>query len=135
MDQDRSAIVEELETKLDAGETLILPVTTIIEAGNHIRHIDNGKARKSCAERFTQVLLATSAGKLPWKLHQYTWGPEMLQALAAGGNTGMTFVQHAVGGIGCGDLCILCERDLYAQRSLKQNVQVWTIDETLLSHC
>ena len=37
-------------------------------------------------------------------------------------------------GLGCGDLCILAERDFYKQRTKLREVKIWTIDAQLAAH-
>lgn len=134
MDQDRAAVQAEMRRRAERGETFILPVTTVIETGNHIRHIDNGDYRRKTAQRFATLLENTITDKAPWSLHILSWSPEFLSDLLAGAGTGIRFVEHAQAGLGCGDLCILCERNTYQARSGITEVTVWTLDGPLAAH-
>ncbi|OEV00701.1 MULTISPECIES: hypothetical protein [Streptomyces] len=50
---------------------LILPVTAVLETGNHVARIANGHARRLCAERFSATLRMVVERKAPWTLdHQ-----------------------------------------------------------------
>ena len=49
--------------------TLILPLATIIETGNHIAHISNGDERRKRATIFAQYLEKTAKGEAPWEYY------------------------------------------------------------------
>ncbi|MFJ8843469.1 hypothetical protein ACIRFF_11250 [Streptomyces cyaneofuscatus] len=52
--QDREQVIDELKRKRERRETdLLLPVTAIIETGNHIAQVSDGRARRSYAWRRT----------------------------------------------------------------------------------
>ena len=44
--QDMEIVKNEFNKAIETGDTLILPVSTIIESGNHIAHIGNGSIRR-----------------------------------------------------------------------------------------
>lgn len=132
-DQERRKVLEEYKVKAKS-EALILPISSIIETGNHISHVANGHERRVAAETFTSMLRLTIAQEAPWKLHEFLWGRSLIEHLLMGANTGITLVEHAVNGFGCGDLCILCEKKTYMERTKIKNVQVWTKDKLLGSH-
>jgi hypothetical protein len=116
-----------------SGEVLILPITTVVETGNFIGRLDGGERRRT-AQKFDQVLRLVIAGKAPWKLHQLAWDADFLQRFLDGAGTGSTMVQHAVAGVGGGDLCILTERDSYQRRTGAALVTIWTHDARLAAH-
>ena len=125
----------ELNSLIARGTVMVLPIATIIETGNHIAHVGDGAARRTCAERFCELLEATAAGTLPWVLHQVAWDAQMLRTLCAGTPTTGAFVDLAGAGVlGAGDLCILAERELYRSRTSGVEVGVWTHDERLAAY-
>lgn len=139
--QKRDETRAELEQLLDNGHTLVLPITTVIETGNHIAQIavGHGAARRDCAERYVRLLRAIAAEKLRgWVLHAVAWDERMLTKLCDGVSlpgakeaTG-SFVELAGAGmLGAGDLAILAECELYADRTAGVEVAVWTYDERL----
>ncbi|MGH3829833.1 MAG: hypothetical protein ACRDRS_05175 [Pseudonocardiaceae bacterium] len=134
-DQDRKAVVEELWSKRHAGEALILPVAAVIEAGNFIAHLADGHSRRIVAQKFSGMLELVIKNEAPWKLHQFTWGDSFLKELIDGGGTGVTLIDHAVREMGAGDLCILAERKIYAERTGLSSVKIWTKDYSLASYC
>jgi hypothetical protein len=52
----------------------------------------------------------------------------------SGSSTGMSLVEQAVSGMGCGDLCVLAEREAYRRRSGLRDVKVWSLDAHLQAH-
>ena len=49
---DHKEAIRILRSKIDNKETIFLPMATILESGNHIAQIRNGKERRSSAENF-----------------------------------------------------------------------------------
>jgi hypothetical protein len=133
--QDREKVVEELQRKMRSRDCdLLLPMTAVIETGNHIAQLADGRLRRSCAERFAEVLRMVVEGKAPWALNEVEWDAAHLRSLVAGGRTGSTLVEHACNRLGCGDLNILVERDRYLDRTSGVEAGVWTLDELLSSY-
>ncbi|MFH9264261.1 hypothetical protein ACH4KN_08360 [Streptomyces sp. NPDC017546] len=133
--QDRKQVIAELKSKRERRETdLLLPVTAIIETGNHIAQVSNGRARRSCAERLSGVLTTVIEGKAPWALNEVEWDAAHLRALVNGGSTGSSLIEHACNKLGCGDLNILIERDRYLARTSGVRASIWTLDDLLSSY-
>ncbi|HEY0167839.1 MAG TPA: hypothetical protein VGB75_12435 [Jatrophihabitans sp.] len=133
-DQGRAEVVAEFANRRARGETFILPVTAIIETGNFIAQVPDGRMRRATAQVFADLISLVAEGKAPWTMHQFLWEGDYLRRLVAGSGTAMTLVEHAVNGLGGGDLCILAERDLYRARSGITAVTIWTIDTVLAAH-
>lgn len=133
--QHREKVVEEYRAKQESRDCdLLLPVTAIIETGNHIAQLGHGRQRHSCAQRFAGMLRMVVDGNAPWALNEVEWNAAHLEALIAGGRTGSTLVEHACSGLGCGDLNILIERDRYLARTSGVLASVWTLDTLLSAH-
>lgn len=133
-DQHRADVLTELAERRAAGQTLILPVTAVVETGNFIAQVADGRLRRSAATTFSGLMQLVAAGKAPWKLHEFMWGRTFLDKLLTGGGTGMSLIEHAVNEFGAGDLCILTERLVYQSRSTLDDVSIWTRDEKLTSY-
>ncbi|WP_307848516.1 type II toxin-antitoxin system VapC family toxin [Microbispora oryzae] len=131
--QQREALKEELPRK-SLEFHLILPVTTVIETGNHIAQLPNGHDRRDRAVRLHDLLNLVIRGEAPWVLHTVEWGEPFLRELLRGGGTGIDLADHAMTGLGLGDLCILTERELYRRRVTGVEVGIWTLDEQLKAH-
>lgn len=123
------------------GYVLVLPITTVLETGNHIGQVSDGDARRRCAEQYVELLRATAEQRLPWVLHAVVWDERMLTKLCdgvslpgVGADTG-SFVEVAGAGVlGAGDLAILAECELYSDRTSGVEVTVWTYDEQLAAY-
>lgn len=44
-----ASVLSDLESKIKAGEKLMLPMATIFETGNHIGQCGDGAQRRTCA--------------------------------------------------------------------------------------
>ena len=67
--QESEKIKKEFEQVLTNKDVLILPVSTIIESGNHIAHINNGYLRREKANQFKTLLESTANETAPWQLY------------------------------------------------------------------
>jgi hypothetical protein len=132
--QSKAQVLRDHQDRVKAGCGLVLPVATVIETGNHIAQVRNGDARRKAAERYSGVLRLVAVGKSPWRLHGAVWDAEFLRRLVAGGTTGLALVDHATHRLGCGDLSILVEREVYRDRTGLPDVRIWTLDAGLRAH-
>ncbi|MGX2997330.1 hypothetical protein JNUCC64_24215 [Streptomyces sp. JNUCC 64] len=133
--QDHERVIGELRRKQEArGVDLLLPVTAVIETGNHIAQLPDGYQRRTVAERFAEVLRMVVTGQAPWILNEVEWNAAHLNALISGGSSGASLVEHAVNKVGCGDVNILVERDRYLARTSGVEATVWTLDRGLAAH-
>ncbi|MET9291583.1 hypothetical protein [Streptomyces sp. NPDC003077] len=133
--QDREKVLQELRRKREVRDCdLLLPVTAVIETGNHIAQLADGYQRRTSAEKFAAVLRMVVEGKAPWALNEVEWDAAHLSTLIAGGSTGSSLVEHACNRLGCGDLNILIERDRYLARTSGITATVWTLDELLSAY-
>lgn len=80
--QDAKKIKEEFNKVIRDNETLILPMPTIIESGNHISHISDGNIRRDRAIKFQTFLRKTALQEAPWKLYGIEFSSEDLLVLA-----------------------------------------------------
>ncbi|MGQ4382817.1 hypothetical protein [Streptomyces sp. SAS_270] len=132
-DQDHERVAEQLK-KIRQTCDLVLPVTAIIETGNHIAQLKDGAARGTCAEGLAGMLRLSIAGRAPWALNTVAWDKEFLQTLLDGAGTGATLVELARAKRGCGDLSILTEVARYRARTSGLRLLVWTLDSQLASY-
>jgi hypothetical protein len=124
----------EFRTRHAAGDLFILPLTAVIETGNHIEQIEDGLGhhRRRCAEGLCAILRLVADGTAPWVLHRVTWDDRLLGRFCDGGPGSPPFVDVAgPGQLGGGDLSILVERDFYREARAHVPVEVWTLDRRL----
>jgi hypothetical protein len=119
--------------RTDAGNLFILPVTAVIETGNHICNAATG--RREAAERFVTLIRGVQNGDLPWALHEVSWDAAFLEAICAGSMTKQPFVDLAGNQLmGAGDVAILAERERFKSRSAFADVRIWTLDGRLAAY-
>lgn len=131
---DRAEEIQRIfNTRWEAGAKFVLPITSIIETGNHISQC-NGD-RHAAAERFRIALEAAVSRNAPWIIHDFQWDSGFMEEVLAGDSTGSTLVQHFTANLlSAGDLTILVERDRFAQKRSFDSVEIWTLDENLDSY-
>ncbi len=108
------------------GTTLLLPVTTIYETGNHIAQNGSGNQRRQVAQRFVEQVQAAFDGRAPWT-------PTPLQGPAEMGNWLSLFPDYALRGIGLGDLSIIKTFEQQCELNPQARVRIWSYDENDLS--
>lgn len=119
-------VKEQWKEVLKAEETLILPVATIIETGNHIAHISNGNIRRTIAGKFGEYLRKTAAGEAPWQLYGVELDKEGLLYLAE------HIEENAMREIGTGDLSIIYAYEQYKEKTPAiGTIMIWETDTHL----
>ncbi|WP_344099625.1 hypothetical protein [Myceligenerans crystallogenes] len=132
-DQDRETVEIGLKDRVERGVRLVLPVTAVIETGNHVAQVKDGRARRTTAERFVRLLELVRDGKAPWQFNPAAWSEDYWDALLRGASTGQTLLDLLCQQMGTGDLAIIAERDKYVAASglPSDSVEVWTLDGLL----
>ncbi len=121
-----AALKQEADRRYRDGERFVIPITTVIETGNHIAQADGN--RFEVAGRLVRLLQLAVAEQSPWRVLQTTLGPEFLSSLCAGDSTGQSLPALAAARVGAGDIALLVERDQLLAGSAAASVQVWTLD-------
>ena len=126
-------VQEEFRQRLRSKERLVLPVTAVIETGNHIAQVKSGDKRSAVA-RFASLLEETLRGEGPFVLTEASWDTAFVAELFRGDSTGQSLSEHALNaGLGAGDLAILVERDRLLASSAYTEAFVWSLDRRLLA--
>lgn len=129
-DPARSAEVSaELNRRASEGERFVIPITAVIETGNHIAQGDGD--RYAAAGRFVRFLRLAISQTGPWLILETRLGADFLTSLCAGDSTGETLESLAALRVGAGDIAILVERDQLLATTALSDVQVWTYDHGL----
>jgi hypothetical protein len=122
----------ELSVGSRAGERFVVPITTVIETGNHIAQAPYG--RVEAARRLVRFLRMAIAGEAPWLLLTTTLGHEFVSALCAGDSTGKPLEVLAAEKVGAGDVALLVERDQFLATIAYSSARVWTLDVALRAY-
>ncbi|OFU55605.1 hypothetical protein CFREN_01235 [Corynebacterium freneyi] len=131
--QDRESVIPQFKTYKKAMVTMILPVTAVVETGNHIAQLSDGHQRREAAQRFDKTLAKVESGESPWIPNELTWDPTMIRRLRNTTASGDDLVERLAQKVGAGDCMILAERAEYSERSQipLSNIAVWTLDAEL----
>jgi hypothetical protein len=123
------------ETRRQNGDAFVMPVTAVIETGNHICNVKAGD-RRGAAQRFVTLLEAIRRNAHPcWVLHETAWDGDFLGDLLAGSIARQPFVDLAGNAtMGAGDVAILAERERFRAGGAFGDVRIWTLDDRLAAY-
>lgn len=124
MNERRAVVQRELKRKERAREWLLLPSATILETGNHIGQIRDGRLRRARASDFAATVRRAIEGDLPFTPITAISSDDLRVWLAE-------FPDWAMAGSGLGDLSIKKEYDRQCARHPKRRVYVWSLDRHL----
>lgn len=122
--QEHSPVIHLMKEKIQGGESLLLPMTSIIETGNHIAQNGDGRQKRTCAEKFIKQLQGAIAGKAPWVPMKPFEIEKFLHWLGE-------FPDYAMKGVGFGDLSIIKDWEELQRIHSGRRVYIWTLDNDL----
>lgn len=125
--QQRHNVMRQLTEHINAGITLLLPVTAIIETGNHIAQQGDGRVRRAVAQRFVDQVQQAIDGTAPW-VPTPSFDLQFVQRYLA------EFPDHAVRSIGMGDLSIIKEFERQCTLHRARRVFIWSYDNDLAGY-
>jgi hypothetical protein len=122
--QHQGEVLDQLETYIQQGASLLLPIATIYETGNHIAQQGDGGERRQKAQLFVDQVRAGFSREAPWTPTPIQDLEEIVSWLAE-------FPDSAMREIGFGDLSILKIWEEQCTLHPNRRVLVWTYDEHL----
>lgn len=117
-------LVLEFDARQKANEKFLLPLTTVLETGNHIAQAPNGQERRSAAERFVELVRRSLAGDSPF-------APAALPQLEEVQGWLDDFVDHAMREIGLGDRSLIALWEQQRALHARGRVYIWSLDDGL----
>ncbi|MDE0216379.1 MAG: hypothetical protein OXN79_07360 [bacterium] len=124
---------DEFDARRAQGQRLVVTVTALIEAGNHIARQKTGRRR--LAVQLAKLIEGANRPDAPWILPETTLDGDFVDELLNGNSTGSDLVTLIGDGrLGTGDVAILVERDRYLQKTANASVEVWTLDDQLAAY-
>lgn len=120
-------IAEETRRKIERRETLLLPMSSILETGNHIGQNGDGRQRRAAAERFVNLVETAIRGETPFTPTPF-FEPERLLAWLR------EFPDWAGHGSGFADLTIAQEFHRQCTLNPLRRVYIWSLDRHLSSY-
>ncbi|MCY4273757.1 MAG: hypothetical protein OXF00_14075 [bacterium] len=131
-DQAKEA-AEEFDARQARGQRLVLTMTALIEAGNHVARQNTGRRR--LAEQLEKLIEDANRPETPWTLPEAVLDRQFVDDLLGGNSTGSDLVTLIGDGrLGTGDVAILVERDRFQKKTADASVEVWTLDSELAAH-
>jgi hypothetical protein len=125
---------KELEEKIKALDTLLLPMTSILETGNHIGQCSmNGQTRRKAAQDFVAFVTRALKGELPFRPTPFFEAEALSLWLAELPDWAMR--SDAKGkGSGLGDLTIQKEWVRQCDLNPGRRVYIWSLDAQLQTY-
>lgn len=124
--EEHKAAVAELKSLISrSGTSLLLPVATIYETGNHIAHAP--EQRRKIAQKFVELVRAGFANQPPWTLTPLPNHEQMDGWL-------FEFPDQADRQMGLGDLSILKTYEEQCQLHRYARVRIWSYDAHLSAY-
>lgn len=95
---------------------LVIPVTALIETGNHIARCGGDRWRAATA--YARLVESAVAGDVPWRVNASEWDSSTLRTFLAGSATGRSLVDLLAGqDMGGGDMAIVVEAQQLLRKS------------------
>jgi hypothetical protein len=116
----------EMGRKIEAGHLLLLPMSAIIETGNHIGQNGDGRQRRKAATDFVALIEQAIRGKTPFTPTPFFESEDLLEWLGE-------FPDWAARGSGLADLTILKEFERQCALNRQRRVYIWSKDQHLFS--
>ena len=125
MHQRFNDVMQQLRNYINEGYTLLLPVATIIETGNHVAQNGDGTQRRETAQHFVKVVNDAIEDKAPWTISKTLFDVDIMTEYL------IDFPDSAMRGMGFGDLSIIKEYDNLCSLHSARCIFIWSLDEHL----
>lgn len=120
--QDRDNVAKQLRGYVEQPDTdLLLPLVALVETGNHIAHLKDGRERRSFMEKLVTIARQAHRGEAPWSLVPLPDRGEFDALLDA-------LPDHASRGLGFTDASIVAIWEQQRRRWPARRVLVWSTD-------
>ncbi|HPS91878.1 MAG TPA: hypothetical protein PKV33_06950 [Methanothrix sp.] len=123
---DYEQVISELKEKIENGESLFLPMATILETGNHIAQNGDGRQRRSYAHKFVLQVRQALEGRSPFKPISFPEKEQLQQWLSE-------FPDSAMRGNSLGDLSIIHDYSRFCRQNSRREIYIWSRDSHLSS--
>lgn len=119
------------ERSTDHNSLIIMPISVIVETGNHINQIQSSTRRTDCYNKYIDILNSITNGTVPWQLFGYDYKNQDLARIID------LSKELFISKVGMGDIFILDSFNKYLEtlpRDRKYNIEIWTKDKHLESY-
>lgn len=125
--QDHESVLAELTERVESDDTLLLPLATIYETGNHIAQNGNGAERRSTARKFINQVGLALQGETPFTPTDVNDEEEIRRWLT-------DFPDYAASGVGFGDVSIIEAFNKQSRLHRARRVYIWSLDDDLAAY-
>lgn len=122
----------EMSRKIEGRESLLLPMSTLIETGNHIGQNGDGRQRRSVAQRFVDLVQQAIRGETPFTPTPFFEPEVLLQWIGEFPDWAMRTDSKGRGS-GLADLTIAKEFERQCALHRMRRVYIWSSDAHLSS--
>lgn len=119
--QDRTLIDREFQKLVQQGDTLLLPMATILETGSHIADIPNGHHRRRWGEIFVEQIKETHQRNAPWSPIAFPDLDSIIPWLDE-------YPDFAARSVGFANVTIIKDWEKVCDRHPMSRVKIWSID-------
>lgn len=124
MNADRKEVIRDMEEFIKNRTSLLLPMASVYETGNHVAQLNDGNIRRRFAEIFVKQVKKAMTGEAPWRTMQFPTQDELSNWLNK-------FPDEAMRGAGIGDISIINEWEKFRTKTPDHRVFIWSIDKHL----
>ena len=125
--QNRDDVLDEFGLLVNAGDHLLLPMAAVLETGDHIADLSDGRERRRYAERFRDRIREALRGEAPWTPIEFPEPSRLFTWLA-------DFPGMAMRKLGVSDVSIIDEWRQACTRHPRQRVYIWTLHVPLRAY-
>ncbi len=134
MHRQHAETLQLLQKKIQAQEHLLLPLTTILETGNHIGQNGDGNQRRQTAQKFAALVRAAIHGQSPFALATPFFTREQLDPWLDQFPDYVMRGDARRKGSGFGDFTIVQLYEEQCRLSPARRVYIWSHDQQLAHH-
>lgn len=130
---DSPRIRKEFARRAEGGEQLVIPITAIVETGNHVVQCKGD--RTGAARRYHRLLCQLVDGDAPWRTFITVWNVDLLARIRDGAGIGRSLIDlFSSQTIGGGDLTISAEAERIKQTTHGLRIDLWSKDAKFRAH-
>ena len=122
--QDRDDILERFGQLVNADDHLLLPMAAVLETGDHVADLSDGRERRRYAQRFRDCIYEALQGDAPWTPIEFPETSQLAEWLAE-------FPDLAMQELGISDVSIIDAWQRACARHPHQRVYIWTLHRQL----
>lgn len=133
--QQRDKVKSDFGEYVKLGFEFIVPITTVIETGNHIAQNGDGAIRRSIATKFCQEIKNAMEGKTPYQISPMPNVEFILNFLSDFPNqAGKNKMPNKFEGTSFGDLLIIKEFERLCSLNCHADIFIWSLDQELAQY-